>query len=105
MQLASLALPPHPFVLARIEDAPPMQQEKAAAAGARPITLVQLSDRLGGHSEQMCIAFQNLLVSVDPVRQESEGEVAASAGKVVNLQPLNLLQKEVAASAGQEVNL
>src|SRR3546814_18034874 len=74
MQLASLALPPHPFVLARIEDAPPMQQEKAAAAGARPITLVQLSDRLGGHSEQMCIAFQNLLVRGDPVRQESQGE-------------------------------
>ena len=68
MQLASFALPSHPFVLARIEDAAPMQQEEAVAAGARPVTAVQTSDRLGGHAEKMGIALEDLLVRVDPVR-------------------------------------
>jgi hypothetical protein len=39
----------------------------------------------------MCVAIQNLVVRVDTVRQEREGEIAASAREVMNFQPLDLL--------------
>ena len=92
MQLAPLALPPHPLVLARIENAPPMQQQEAIASGTRSVPAVQLPDRLRGDGEKLGIARKGLLVGIDPVRQQGEGEVAAGAGQMVNLEPLNLLQ-------------
>ena len=70
--------------------------------GAGPVTAVQLFDRLGGDGEQMRIAFLDLLVRVDPVRQESEGEIAAGAGEMVDLQPFDLLQN--VGFAGQQAS-
>ena len=77
-----------------------MQQEEAAAVGARPVPEVQAFDRLGGNTEKMGIAIEDLPVRVDAVRQESESEIAAGAGEMVDLQPFDLLQK--VGVAGQE---
>ena len=99
-QLAPLALPSHPLVLARIEDAAPVQQKKAIAVGARPMPIVQTIDRFGGDREQMRVAVQALLVGIDAVRQQRKGEIAAGAAEVVDLQPFNLFQQ--ISRAGQQ---
>ena len=59
VQLAPLALPPHPFLFARVEDAAAVQQKKAIAVGAGPVPMVQAFDRLGGNGEQMGVAFSS----------------------------------------------
>ncbi|MNL22330.1 hypothetical protein D3C87_1436740 [compost metagenome] len=41
VQLAALALPPHPDALARIEDAAPMKQEEAVSGWPWAMALVQ----------------------------------------------------------------
>ena len=91
--LPRFALPSHPFVLARIEHAVAVKEEEAVGSWGRAVAAVQLLDRLSGGREQMRIAFQNLLVGVDPVRKEGEAEIAAGAGEVMDLQSFDLLQK------------
>jgi hypothetical protein len=56
---------------------------------------VQLADPCLRHGEQRGIAFRLLLGRVEPVSQEGEGEVAAAAGEMVDLQPLDLFVKIV----------
>ena len=91
VQLASLALPSHPFVLARIEDAVSMQEKEAVASWGGAVAAVQLLDRPGGRREQMRIAFQNLLIGVDPVGKEGEAKIPSGAGEVMDLQSFDLL--------------
>ena len=95
MQLAALALPPHPFAFAGIEDAAPVQQKEAIAVRAGPMPLVQAVDRPGGSGEQRLVAVQALHVGVEAVRQQGKREIAAAAAEVVDLQAFNLFEKIV----------
>src|SRR5690606_17469232 len=69
------------------------QEKEAASAWGGFVTLVQSGDRLGGTIEQPGILLRELLISISPVRKKSEDEVAADAGKVMNLKSFHLLQK------------
>ncbi len=92
-ELAPLALPSHPFLLAGIEDAAAVQQKKAIAVGARSMAMVQALDRLGGNGEQMLVAVPVLLVGVEAVRQQRKCEIAAGAAEVVDLEAFDLFEE------------
>ena len=86
VQLAALALPAHPALLAFIVDAAAVQQVEQRRALGR-VALVQPGD-LGACEVQDLVVLDALLEgAVGPVRQQREGHRAARVGEVVHLQP------------------
>ena len=57
LELPALALPAHPFLFLRVPLAFAMEQEKAlAAAGRRPVALIQFGDGGDGGLQQFIVA-------------------------------------------------
>ncbi|MNO61713.1 hypothetical protein D3C76_523680 [compost metagenome] len=100
MQLAALALPAHPALLAGIEQAAPMQQEEARAAGAVAMPLVEAGDGSGGGFQQRPVAVQFRLGGVDAIGEQGVADIAANAGEVMDFQLFDLLQQ--VGLAGQQ---
>ena len=91
VQLATLALPPHPARLGGVPCARAMQQQETHAAGNRAVMPVQPCDAGSGRRQQRLISCGLGGVSVRPVRQQGEVEVAFRAGQMMHLKMLDLL--------------
>ena len=72
MELATLALPPNPEVLAFIPDPASVQKQKAVAAGRRAIAPVQACNAFDGDSKQRLIVISMFAVVVAPIGQQRE---------------------------------
>ena len=94
VQLAAFALPSHPFVLAGVKDASPVQQEKTCgAAGPGAVAKIELRDGLASDGQQLRVARAGLLVGIEPVGQQGEQQVAAGAAQMMHFEALDLLQQ------------
>ena len=91
MQLAALALPADPPSFALVPDAPAMKQEEARAVPGRPIARVQPRDAGGRFVEKRFVVGVVLGCAIAPVGDQRESEIVVRIGKMMNLQPLDLL--------------
>ena len=90
MQLAALALPPHPAAFAGREDAAAMEKEEAVAARRRAVDAVQPRYAVGGKRQKAGVTRGRLLVGVEPIEQQRKMQLAADAREIVDLQPLDV---------------
>ena len=90
VQLAALALPPHPLAFALVENAASMQMEKAVPCRTI-MALVQIPDRVVRKRQKFGVAFDGFRIGVEAIGEKHEGEIAARAGEVVNLELFDLL--------------
>ena len=72
VELATLALPPNPALLAFIPDPASVQQQKAVAARRRAIAPIQACNAFDGDGKQRLIVVSMLAVAVRPIRQQRE---------------------------------
>ena len=93
VQLAALALPPHPDALAGVEHPAAVQQQEPGPARAGAVAAVQGLDLCGRKGEQRRIPVHHLLVRVKAVKEQGEDQFAFRAGEVMDLQPLDMLQQ------------
>ena len=100
MQLAPLALPPHPDALAGIVAPLSMEQQEARARRARRVPQVQGRNLSFGLRQQDRVGGQGFLRGIEPVGQKGKTQIAAAARQVVHLQPLDLLAQ--VCRAGQQ---
>ena len=88
LELAALALPPHPATFGLVPRSLSMQeQEPGPAAGSLAMPLVELINARGCSGEQFIVADNLLGGGVEPVREQRESEIAFAIGEIVNLQP------------------
>src|SRR3982074_434428 len=90
LELAALALPPHPPFLPVAPDSATMQQKEAVAGGALAVNTVHTRDTCRGNVEQRRIPRGVLAGGVGPVRKQREVELAFGRRQVVNLEALEL---------------
>ncbi len=90
MELATLALPAHPAVLAGVEPAPSVQQVEAFAARGRAVPLVQRGDGLLRDADQVGVSVLNFRIRIEAVRQQGKGQVATCAGQMVDFEALDV---------------
>ena len=100
VQLASFALPAHPFVLTRVEDTAPVEEKKALAGRTRPVPAVQFVHCGGRRRQHPGLAGDSFCVGIRPVGEHGEGNITVRAGEMVDLEGLDLLQQ--AGFAGRD---
>ena len=92
MELAPLALPPHPLALRGVPDSPAMQQEESLRRRRSPrVRAVQAVDSLERRRQELVVARHRLGGRVGPVGEEREAQVAVRIGEVVDLEVARLL--------------
>ena len=91
MQLAALAFPADPPSLRLVPAAAAMEQEEASGARDAGIARVELGDAVGGRGQQVGILRRRLGHRVGPVGQQREVDLPRRIGKVMNLEPPDLL--------------
>ena len=91
VELAALALPAHPAALRRVPDPPAVEQmEPRSAVGSRSVPLVELGHGIARRREEPRIFLAALPGRIDPVGQESEGDVPVRIGQEPHLELLDL---------------
>ncbi|MNI14097.1 hypothetical protein D3C73_673480 [compost metagenome] len=93
VELAPLALPPHPAPLARVEPAVAMEQPEAIPRGARAIFFVEPGNGLARRRQQGLIPRQPLLLRIHTVAEQGKADIAADPGEMMHLQLLDLCQQ------------
>ncbi len=91
MQLAALAFPTDPALLALVPDAATMQQHEPGAVRRRAIAKIEARDARGGLLDQRGVTLDVLGQAVGPVRQQREMQIAFGTGKMVDFQTFDLL--------------
>ena len=81
VELASLALPPHPRALGAVVDPPAVEQQEA-----RPVQLVEPADPAAGPFDEGGIAGGVFAVGGDEVGHQGEVHLAGVVGQMVDLQ-------------------
>jgi hypothetical protein len=90
VQLAALALPPDPSRLAGIPESLAMQQQETVTARCRAIAPIKPGDAGCRRLKQRFIAISMRCRGIEPVREESEMQLALRTRKMVDLQTLDL---------------
>src|SRR5260221_12499001 len=91
MQLAALALPADPFPLALVPHPAGMEKNEGIAVGGRLIAPVQALDGGNSSGEQLLIARRRFVHRIRPVGEQRVTEITVEAGKMMDLEPLDLL--------------
>ncbi|MNH27361.1 hypothetical protein D3C79_874680 [compost metagenome] len=76
MELAPLALPPHPAALAWVEPALAMEQQETLARRPRAMFAVQLGNGQTGAGQQGVVIGHALLVGIHTITEQCKSEVA-----------------------------
>src|SRR6185503_6922018 len=91
VQLAALALPADPQLLAFVPDPSAMEQQEPVAAGRRRVPAVQAGNGFDSDLQQRVVAFGRLACRIRPVREQSELNVPADTCEMMDFQSLDLL--------------
>ena len=90
MELAALALPPHPHSLARIPASCTMIEQKAiTAVGGGAVSRIQPRNAFARRRQQLHIRRHVFGGRIGPVRQKGEPHVAVIVGEIMDFQPLD----------------
>ncbi len=90
VELAALALPPHPAPFDLAPDASAVEQEEAVAARCGAVLSVQARDAVGDGGEQRLVRVGVLAVGVPPIRKQRKMQIAFRAREVMDLQSFDL---------------
>src|SRR5208337_1281632 len=92
MEFAAFTLPADPAPLALVPNSPTVQQEEARARGGGAVAPIEALNAVACDSDQFRIAFRSIDVRVDPIRKQSEVQIAFWTRQMVDLEPLHLLR-------------
>ncbi len=91
LELAALALPPHPAALGLVPRSLPVEeQESGASPGRLAVALVEPVDGRRRRGQELVVAGDVLGRGIEPVRQQGEPEIALAVPQVVDLQAADL---------------
>src|SRR5439155_21259496 len=92
VQLAPLALPPHPRPLGLVPEPPALEEKESLAAVRRgTVTPVQTGDPLARGPERFVITRHALRGRIHPVGEDRKAKIAVRIRQVVHLEPLALV--------------
>ena len=92
MELATLALPAHVPVLARVEESPPMEEEEPIAPpGPGPWRSLSRATPPVAAANKFGVVGQLGSLGIPPVADQGEMQLAFGVGEVVDLEPFNQL--------------
>ena len=90
VELATLALPPHPMFLAVAPDPSPMEQQEAVARRSGTVQTIQPCDALPRDVEERGVSRRVLGRCIGPVREQGEVQLEVRRGQIVDLEALDV---------------